>query len=377
MSLMDHKLTDERVNSLGVVSAPDTMTGTAEENKAVFDRLVREYVKACVNGLVEALMAPEAASELGFEATEDLEASNLQAAAEQLQTMIRGLDAKKIDKVDDVLAGNLAAFDGAGNLLDSGYAKEDLDAAAKSAKDAAKAAEESAKQAEEWTDPDGMLQGKMDKKTGYYGRIPYFLSDGNLGSSGRTYEEVFAILDEAMRGAGINLASGDNVDDLSEAGPYFCGNTVVKSGLLDGDLPYDGSFYLFHLRFNEDGSRKTQFAFRNTSVSVQMKVRNGNQGTWSAWEAVAFTKTFTVAVSTGWTARTGGGYQKTVAVSGITANDEPICDVVLGTNITTNSAAKTAWALVDRVVTAKNAVILYCDEGAPQTAFTMKLKVVR
>lgn len=55
MSLSGYKITDEQIAQKGVIAAPDKMTGSAAQNKAVFDRLIREAVKGAVNGLIDAL----------------------------------------------------------------------------------------------------------------------------------------------------------------------------------------------------------------------------------------------------------------------------------------------------------------------------------
>ena len=55
MSLQNYKINDSDITSKGVVAAPDKLTGTAQENKAVFDRLIREAVKGQYNSLIDAL----------------------------------------------------------------------------------------------------------------------------------------------------------------------------------------------------------------------------------------------------------------------------------------------------------------------------------
>lgn len=65
MALNDNKVTTTQISTYGVVAAPDRLTGTAAQNKAVFDRLIREAVAGCVNGLIDALQASTAAAELG------------------------------------------------------------------------------------------------------------------------------------------------------------------------------------------------------------------------------------------------------------------------------------------------------------------------
>lgn len=64
MALTDYKITDAQVSTKGVVSAPDKLTGTAQENKAVFDKLIREAVKNDLNGLIDALVEAGVGSEV-------------------------------------------------------------------------------------------------------------------------------------------------------------------------------------------------------------------------------------------------------------------------------------------------------------------------
>lgn len=55
MSLQDYKITDSDISEKGVVAAPDKLTGTVQENKKIFDRLIREAVKGHYNDLIDAL----------------------------------------------------------------------------------------------------------------------------------------------------------------------------------------------------------------------------------------------------------------------------------------------------------------------------------
>lgn len=57
MALTDYKITNTDVTGKGVQSAPDRLTGTAAENKAVFDRLIAEVVKEKLNSLIDGIVA--------------------------------------------------------------------------------------------------------------------------------------------------------------------------------------------------------------------------------------------------------------------------------------------------------------------------------
>ena len=55
--LSSYRITDEDVAQNGVIAAPDRLTGTAAQNKAVFDRLIRDAVKEKYNAMLTAVEA--------------------------------------------------------------------------------------------------------------------------------------------------------------------------------------------------------------------------------------------------------------------------------------------------------------------------------
>lgn len=65
MALIDKKITDNQIANNGVISAPDRLTGTANENKAVFDKLVKNIVSQAVNGIIDVLTSSSGSSEIG------------------------------------------------------------------------------------------------------------------------------------------------------------------------------------------------------------------------------------------------------------------------------------------------------------------------
>ena len=83
MAITDYKITEQQIAEKGVVAAPDMLTGTAQENKGVFDRLVRETVAPAFNGVVDAL-ADENEQRNADEATRKTQ-ENARVAAEELR----------------------------------------------------------------------------------------------------------------------------------------------------------------------------------------------------------------------------------------------------------------------------------------------------
>lgn len=93
MSITDHKLTDSDIAAKGVVAAPTILNGTPEENKKVFDRLVREVLKGDFNSLIDALAATTGAGEIGA-AVEGLTGATVQAILDAVKVC---LDSKVAD----------------------------------------------------------------------------------------------------------------------------------------------------------------------------------------------------------------------------------------------------------------------------------------
>ena len=90
-------------------------------------------------------------------------------------------------------------------------------------------------------------------------------------------------------------------------------------------------------------------------------------------------RTFTVIVTNDkWVDdETNGGYIYTVTVDGISVDDNPIADVVLGDDRDANILSLEAWEKITRIVTSENAVTLYANRSVPTTEFIVQLKVVR
>ena len=87
MALSDHKITDAAIAEKGVVAAPDQLSGSARTNKMLFDRLIREAVKADYNGLIDALMAATGAGEIGA-AVDGLAGATIQSILNSIKTAL-------------------------------------------------------------------------------------------------------------------------------------------------------------------------------------------------------------------------------------------------------------------------------------------------
>lgn len=100
--LSDYKITQEESSANGVVSAPDVLTGTAQENKAIFDKLTNQVVITKHNGLIDEL-ATSGAGDTGIENIEGLVATTVQEALEEIKENVDNV----LDPTDNETAGKL------------------------------------------------------------------------------------------------------------------------------------------------------------------------------------------------------------------------------------------------------------------------------
>lgn len=148
--------------------------------------------------------------------------------------------------------------------------------------------------------------------------------------------------------------------------------THNEGNIINGDMTVD--FPLYRIPLNGLNVQTPVALFGGVLESIpELKEKM-----YIAIGEKADVKTFNVSVNTTWTSdSTNGGYKKTITVSGILATDNPIYDVVLGTDVDANAAYLEAFALVTRLTTAANQIVLWANEEKPTSAFTLLLQVVR
>lgn len=84
MSIQEQKITEAAIAANGVQSRPDKLTGTAAQNKKVFDNLVTAVVREKFNALLDELTGAAAAAQLGITTIPGFSADNIQTALEQI-----------------------------------------------------------------------------------------------------------------------------------------------------------------------------------------------------------------------------------------------------------------------------------------------------
>ena len=91
MSIRDYKITDAQFSEKGVIAAPDTLTGTAAENKGVFDRFAREIIAPQFNAIVDEFAdMEESANSWAAEEAQRVQQENARQSAEQGRVSAEG-----------------------------------------------------------------------------------------------------------------------------------------------------------------------------------------------------------------------------------------------------------------------------------------------
>lgn len=111
----------------------------------------------------------------------------------------------------------------------------------------------------------------------------------------------------------------------------------------------------------------------HTPAAIGAAASNHTHSLASLGAAKTVTLTCTVPVS--WTA-SGSYYTQTVAVTGMLAADNPVADILPGTDHDANKLYAEAWGKVQSITTLAGKVTIWCTE-APAVAMPVQFKVVR
>ena len=91
MSFDAQKILDSDIASNGVQSQPNKLTGSALENKKVFDKLIDAVVQEKFNALIDELLASTAGAQLGIASSVSLPYDNVQDALDYIVTALVGI----------------------------------------------------------------------------------------------------------------------------------------------------------------------------------------------------------------------------------------------------------------------------------------------
>ena len=173
----------------------------------------------------------------------------------------------------------------------------------------------------------------------------------------------------------VDKVSGESLIDKGFA-------DAVKSNLINGDSN-TGMITMHYLTVTNEASISNISAQSvNVEGSVMCNATNADgTSTMHSLSKKAEAKVCTVSVpTTSWTEKTDTDnqkyYYKKITVSGMTASGQAMTDVAMSDSVATARKEMEAYQCINRVVTGKGYVELYCFEEVPTTAFTLRILVI-
>lgn len=201
--------------------------------------------------------------------------------------------------------------------------------------------------------------------------------EGPIGPRG--YSGVYVGPGDMPEGYNVQIdPEGDNTSSLGDmlTSQYDPDDAVRDAGGIAAYLDAGVGSHIGDKNNPHEVTAAQAGADPSGTAASAVSTHNSSSSAHSAlFSAKAETREYTVSVGTSWT-ESGDYYAQTVSVAGILASDNPIVDVVLGTDADANAAYLAAWSAVQRITTAANAITFYAT-GEPQSAFSALVKVVR
>ena len=205
------------------------------------------------------------------------------------------------------------------------------------------------------------------------------ITPANIGAATASHGEHVVFSPNAPVVAGTASAGSANTvarsDHIHPAQTSVSGNAGTATKLETGRT----------IRINLSSTSYATFdgsANVTPGVTGILPIARGGTGSTTATSALkalggAKTVTYTVSITNSWTAYSGGGYYKTVTVSGMLASDNPVADVVLSTDVAASKLQLEAWACVSHIVTDKGQITIYCFDTAPTVTMSVQFLCVR
>lgn len=222
MSFNDCKISESQIQTTGVQSQPDTLTGSAADNKMVFDALPTLAIQK-LNSLIDQMQQQAAAGQIGVTPFDGMTAQTLQEALEQIQADI---------------GGNYGGADGAGKV---GYTpSEGVD------EDTVQAA----------------IEAVQANLTAYIAKIKAATGAAEVGNApiaGMTATNVQQALEELR----------ENIDNIVSG--------IIPGGSITSDMIQDGAVTADKLGSDVTGDTIPTSDSDPTTISSQLSNRLSNQ----------------------------------------------------------------------------------------------------
>ena len=220
---------------------------------------------------------------------------------------------------------------------------------------------------ENWDKIDSELKRQLDIMPNVSGQIDTHNANGTAHNDIRT--SVTQSLSEAKSYTDAKIASIPAPDVSGQSDTHNNSSTAHSDirALVNGKANESHTHTIGQI---------TNFPASMPASDVPSWAKQSTKPTYTASEVgAATTATYTATITTSWT-KSGTYYYQDITVSGILATDNPIVDIVCGSDNTANITYSNNMCKVFRIVTSANSIRVWATESIT-SAFPIQLKVVR
>lgn len=251
------KITEQQMDEQGVCAAPNILNGTPAQNKAIFDRMIRQLIAPAYNALVDAVeLIDTKQTELdgAEESRQEAEAARKNAETERSANEMARERAEEERKVAEEARGKAESLRAAAET-----AREDAEAeraAAEAARVKAEAARETAEKARaHWEEYQAEKNYPVGSKVAY-GGSSYLCIAPCVGVAPPNAEYWLLIAARGTDGAGSMTVVGNTL--------------IVKSGVPSGGYEtYSGPYSVRSSLGGEDAEMETEHKLMRQNVTVE------------------------------------------------------------------------------------------------------------
>lgn len=251
------KITEQQMDEQGVCAAPNILNGTPAQNKAIFDRMIRQLIAPAYNALVDAVeLIDTKQTELdgAEESRQEAEAARKNAETERSANEMARERAEEERKVAEEARGKAESL-----RAKKEAAREDAEAeraAAEAARVKAEAARETAEKARaHWEEYQAEKNYPVGSKVAY-GGSSYLCLAPCVGVAPPNDEYWLLIAARGTDGAGSMKVVGSTL--------------IVKSGVPSGGYEtYSGAYTVRSSLGGEDAEMETEHKLMRQNVTVE------------------------------------------------------------------------------------------------------------
>lgn len=187
------------------------------------------------------------------------------------------------------------------------------------------------------------------------------IASGNTSHAEGSYTTASGYISHAEGESSISSGDYSHAQNQSTTSQGFAQTTIGRYNILQGT---SNSFVSTDQAFIIGNGTST--SNRSNALSVDW---SGNINAAGLIRSAVKTATIT----TTWTG-TVAPYTQTIAVTGITVNDNPIVTPIYNATLATALLEKEAWNMISKIETGANSITVTCFETKPTTAINIQIK---